>query len=309
MQQPRPRNPQAKPIQLQSRDQEALVLLYLCDGLMLENQLARYCYANTHPKNATSRILALFDNRYLSRNWRDEAWRRYPKVVYWLGERGYEVVEEMLGREVDRNNKLVRSKNPHYSWTHHFQVTEVLLKVMRDAARQPDLELWRWRTDGFFRSNAWKVKIPLKDDTGDVVLKSAIPDGFFPLVRQSGVGKGRAKVHGYILEVDRGTEPQQSSKADRFSTIADKLRLYPALFETQLYQTTFGLKTGRCLMVTTGWERAEHMMELAREYRIGWAWYFTTYEEATKPDHNILIDPIWKTANQRKPIGLVPVKE
>lgn len=307
MQQPRPRNPQAKPIQLQPRDQEAFVLLYLCDGLMLKDHLVRFCYANTHSKNATKRILALFDNRYLSCNWRDEAWRRYPRVAYWLGERGYEVVEEMLGRQVDRNNKLVRSKNPHYSWTHHFQVTEVLLKVMRDAARQPDLELWRWRTDGFFRSNAWKVKIPLKDDTGDVVLKSPIPDGFFPLVRRSGAGEGRAKVHGYILEVDRGTEPQQSTKADRFSTIADKLRLYPALLETQLYQTTFGLKTGRCLMVTTGWERAEHMMELARAHVVEWAWYFAVYDEITAPGCNLLTDPVWKRAGQRQLTGLIPL--
>lgn len=306
MQQPRPRDPQAKPIQLQQRDKETLALLYLCDGLMQEDQLARFCYTDTHIKNATKRILALFDNRYLSRNWRDEAWRKYPKIVYWLGERGYEVVEEMLGREVDRTNKLVRSKSPHYSWTHHFQVIEVLLKVMQEASQAPGLKLWRWRTDGFFRSNAWKVKIPLEDKTGKVVYKAAIPDGFFPISKQPPSGEGRAKVFGYILEVDRGTEPQQSERPDRFSTAADKLRLYPALLDTRLYQETFGLKTGRCLMVTTGWERAEHMMELAQEHRMDWAWYFTTYAEATDPNRNILTDPIWKTASHPKPTSLIP---
>lgn len=307
MQQPRPRNPQAKPIQLQPRDKEAFVLLYLCDGLMLESQLVRYCYANTHPKNATTRILALFDNRYLSRNWRDEAWRRYPRIVYWLGERGYDVVEEMLGREVDRKNKLVRSKSPHYSWTHHFQVIEVLLKVMQEASQRPDLKLWRWQTDGFFRSNAWKIKIPLEDETGKVVHKAAIPDGFLPISKQPPVGEGRTKVFGYILEVDRGTEPQQSEKPDRFSTVADKLRLYPALFDTPLYQTTFGLTTGRCLMVTTGWERVEHMLELARAHRVEWAWYFAVYDEIIAPDCNLLTDPVWKRAGQRQLTGLIPL--
>jgi hypothetical protein len=306
MRQPRKRDPQAKPVQLQPRDKEAFVLLYLCDGLMLEDQLVRYCYANTHPKNATTRLLALFDNRYLSRNWRDEAWKRYPRIVYWLGERGYEVVEEMLGREVDRKNKLVRSKSPHYSWTHHFQVIEVLLKVMQEVSRTPDMKLWRWRTDGFFRSNAWKVKIPIEDETGKVVYKAAIPDGFFPIAKQPSAGEGRAKVFGYVLEVDRGTEPQQSEKLDRFTTIADKLRLYPALFDTPLYQNTFGLKTGRCLMVTSGWERAEHMMELAQEFHMDWAWYFTTYETATDPSGSILTDPLWKTAGQRQLTSLIP---
>lgn len=309
MQQPRPRNPQAKPIQLQPRDREALMLLYLCDGLMLEDQLVRFCYANTHSKNATKRILALFDNRYISRNWRNEIWSRYPKIVYWLSERGYAVVEEIIGREVDRANKLVRSKSPHYTWTHHFQVIEILLKVMRDAGRRPDLKLWRWRTDGFFRSNAWKIKIPLEDANGQMVTKAAIPDGFFPISQKQDARQGWAKVFGYILEVDRGTEPQQSEKPSRFSTIADKLRLYPALFDTSLYQETFGLKTGRCLMVTTGWERAEHMMELAQAHRMDWAWYFTVFAEAADPQRNILSDPIWRKADQTRSLSLLSQDE
>jgi hypothetical protein len=98
---------------------------------------------------------------------------------------------------------------------------------------------------------------------------------------------------------------QQSLTKNRKVSIDDKLKKGAALVDSPAYRDAFGLKTGRCLMVTTSWQRADNMMQLARDAYISWAWYFTTYEAATDPRTNILTDPIWRKADLDEPQSLV----
>jgi hypothetical protein len=60
-------------------------------------------------------------------------------------------------------------------------------------------------------------------------------------------------------------------------------------------------------MVTSGWQRAEHMMELARAHLVEWAWYFSVFDEVTDPSCNFLTDPVWKRAGQRQLTSLIPL--
>ena len=253
MQTPRTRQRNADPIQLQARDKNALLMIYFCDGLLSEEQLVRFCYTNTHPKNGKKRLLALFDNRYLNRNCKPEKWVLYPKLLYWLGGRGFDEVEEMLGEKPDRSNKIARSLIPA-TLIHHLEVVDFRLKVLRDLEAQEGLHLGRWFTEGFFRSKAWQCKVRFQTAQDEKVEKAVEPDAFFPIWRWVNQDAGEREVFGFTLELDRATEVQQSVSGPQRTTIDEKLRKGAALIHHPDYNELFKVKGGRCLMVTTGWD-------------------------------------------------------
>lgn len=296
---------QAPSIKLQQRDKNALLMLYYCDGLMSERQLLEFCYRGSHEKNATKRLLAMFDNRYINRNNDPQRWAAFPQLVYWLAEEGYRVVYDHLagnGIEVQKNTRNVHVNDwKPITLLHHLQVNDVFLKILRDLTAVPDLQMGQWVGESFFRSKQWKrpeymggtVRFP--DKEGKIVVKPVEPDGFFVIKNPLNNDKRRHQAYGFALEVDRGTE-QQVTSAKKKVSIEEKLRQGAALVDSPAYKRAFGLGTGRCLMVTTSWQRAENMMYLAREADVAWAWYFTTFEIVTNPQNNILINPIWQKA-------------
>jgi hypothetical protein len=306
---PRGRLRNAPVIELQPRDKNALLTLYYCDGLMSEKQLLNYCYRTSHEKNASKRLLGLFDNRYLNRNYEPKKWELYPHLVYWLAGRGYETAFITLaenGLPVNPNTRNIHvSQWKPLTLIHHLQVNDIFLKVLTDLELQPQLRMGRWLGEAYFRSQQWSGRVQLTDEAGRVVTKPVEPDGFFTIQRWLDESQKRLQIHGFTLEVDRATEVQQSLTKNRKVSIDDKLKKGAALVDSPAYRDAFGLKTGRCLMVTTSWQRADNMMQLARDAYISWAWYFTTYEAATDPRTNILTDPIWRKADLDEPQSLV----
>lgn len=314
---PRGRRRNAPRVHLQPRDKNAFLILHYCDGLMSEEQLVRYCYANTHEKNASGRLLALFDNSYLSRNSDPEKWAQYPHLVYWLAGKGYDVVYSILeeqGVEVKHN-----TRNIHVSaWRpltldHHLQVNDIFLKVLVDLEGYPQLSMRAWVGQAYFRSSQWKGQKPwhgkviIPNKNGKTEAKLVEPDGFFKILRWLDEEKKSLQVHGFTLEVDRSTETQQPISQDKKVSIDEKLKKGAALVDSPPYRHAFGLNTGRCLMVTTSWERAEKMLELAQEAGAAWAWYFTTHATATDPATNILTDEIWRKADRPQLVRLIAV--
>ena len=292
MKAPRKRKRNAPSIMLQDRDRNALLMLYFCDGAMSEEQIIQFAYADTHPKNAKKRILALFDNRYLNRNWQSSKWQVYPKLIYWLAGRGYDELERLLGVEPEKRNIARNFKSS--TLDHHLQVVNFRLKVIRDVQDQEGLRLGRWFSEGFFRSKAWQARVKYISSNESVKEGGVEPDGFFAIWRWAGEEPEKKKVFGYTLEIDRATEVQRTLSKSNRVTIDKKLRKGATLLSSKPYRETFGLKTGRCLIVTTGWERAENMMDLAEEADVGWAWYFSTFDEVTDPERNLLTDPVWR---------------
>lgn len=309
---PRGRLRNAPIIELQPRDKNALLTLYYCDGLMSREQLLRSCYPNTNSTNINKRLLALFDNRYLNRNWEPKKWEVYPHLVYWLAGRGYDTVVTTLAEKGYSTNQ--NTQNIHASqWKpmtliHHLQVNDIFLKVLTDVEPLPPWQIGRWLGESYFRSKQWKGSVQITDEAGRTIAKPVQPDGFFTIYRWADEARKTIQVHGFTLEVDRATEVQQSLTKDKKVSIDEKLKKGAALVDSPAYREALRLKTGRCLMVTTSWTRAENMMQLARDARLSWAWFFTTYEAAIDPKTNILTDPIWRKANLDEPQSLI-VKE
>ena len=281
------------------RDIQMLTMIYLCDGIMARRQLEDLFFAGKNKSQARRRLRELYDRVYLNQPHNERQCASAPEHIYWLDRRGYEQISQIMGDEVIRNWKKIRTFNTMIL-QHHLEVVDLRLKVMRDVKDTPDLRLSRWVTERQFRS--WKHRVKYTDWTRQEVEKGVEPDGFFALVwraPQPG-GRGKARIHSFLVEQDRGTED-----LDRIRT---KLLANAAYLDSQVFKETLGVKTGRNLMVTTGWERARHMMELAQELRVPWAWLFTTFEEVMNPDNNMVLSPIWRRADGDEAVSLIPAR-
>lgn len=306
---PRGRLPNAPRVQLQPRDKNIFLTLHYCDGLMSEKQLLRYCFRDTNETNASKRLLALFDNRYLNRNCDEAKWQIYPHLVYWLEARGSEVVYTTLaenGVDVYKNTRnYIASDWKPVTLIHHLQVNDVFLKVIMDLEAAPELHMGRWLGQAFFKSRLWNGPVKIEDKHGKTIDSSVQPDGFFSIYRWLDASKAKLQVHGFILEVDRATEVQTTLSRDKKVSIDDKLKKGAALVDSPAYRDAFQLRTGRCLMVTTSWHRAENMMQLAQQAGVSWAWYFSTYDAVTNPQANILTDTVWRKADIDEPQSII----
>lgn len=279
------------------RDIQMLTMIYLCDGIMARRQLEDLFFKDKNKSQARRRLRELYDRVYLNQPHNELQCASAPEHIYWLDRLGYEQLEQILGDGVNRNWKKIRTFNTMIL-QHHLEVVDIRLKAMSDVKAAPDLRLSRWVTERQFRS--WKHRVKYVDWTRQEIEKGVEPDGFFALMWRSPQADGRGKVHthSFLVERDRGTED-----LDRIRT---KLLANAAYLDSQAFKDTLGVKTGRNLMITTGWERAGNMMALAREMQASWAWLFATFEEVMDPGNHIALSPIWRRADGDEPVSLIP---
>lgn len=316
MPKPRGRLRNAPRVEIQPTDINAFLILHHCDGLMSGEQLVQHCYPGKGKENTNKRLLALFDNKYLNRNWEEEKWNAFPHLVYWLVGKGYDEVYSFYadrGKEVSHNTRNIHvSAWKPMTLQHHLEVNDIFLKMLVDLKPHPQLELRSWVGDAYFRSKQWKGmkpwygKVRIENKNGRMESKEVNPDGFFKIIRWSDKEKTKPLIRGYALEVDRGFETQQSIKGSKRVTIEEKLKKGAALVNgSPQLRHVFRLGNARCLMVTKSWPRAENMMEIAQEAGVAWAWYFTTHDVANDSTTNILTDEIWRKTGEPQPVRLV----
>jgi hypothetical protein len=288
---PKKRKKQPLPLMLSDRDIAIIELMWECEGIMARRQIENLFWAGRNRSGARQRLRLLYDHKYLNQPSDRRQCNNAPEHIYWLDSLGYELV----GIE-SKNPKLKRIKtfNP-MMLRHHLQVVDVRLKVMGDVKMIKDLRLGEWIGENQFRVRT--PQIQQKDKKGKRS-QGIIPDGFFSLWNGFHAAPGRQQVFGYLVEVDRGTED--------LGRIKDKLKRGALYVDSRDYKERTGLSSGRFLMITTGWERAENMMHLARNEGVSWAWYFTTISQTLDAKHNSIIDPIWKRADSTKFVSLVP---
>jgi hypothetical protein len=290
---PRKRNPKGS-FRLSERDLQILILIWLCDGIMSRRQLEQQFFAGKDKSQARRRFRELYDRVYLNQPHNERQCANAPEHIYWLDKRGYEEVARALNIEPNRNLKKIRTFNPMIL-RHHLEIVDIRLKVMADVKQIASLLMSRWVTERQFRS--WRHSISYDNAVGETVEKGVEPDGFFAVgLRNRDANK--MVFYSFTLERDRGTEDLER--------IRDKLLANAAYLDSDAYHKALGVKTGRCLMVTTGWERAENMMALAQELKVAWAWYFCTLEDLLDSQSNVMVDSIWRVANKSQSVSLIP---
>lgn len=290
---PRNRNP-SEPFQLSPRDLQMMILIWLCDGIMSRRQLEDEFFVGLNKSQARRRLRALYDRVYLNQPHNEQQCLSAPEHIYWLDRRGYEEVAKALNVEPDRNLKKIRTFNP-IVLQHHLQVVDIRLKVMGDIKRTSPVNMSRWVTERQFRS--WKHRVTYQSLQSEQLEKGVEPDGFFALWWALKPQRQR-RVYSFVLELDRGTEDLERIK--------DKLLSNAAYLDSTLYREALGVQSGRCLMITTGTERAENMRELAHDLKVGWAWYFAPFAAVMREDQNFITSPVWRTTAKEEPVSLIP---
>jgi hypothetical protein len=100
----------------------------------------------------------------------------------------------------------------------------------------------------------------------------------------------------YLLEIDRSTE-------DNPRFLREKILPGLAYLNSDAYESRFGHRSGRWLVVTTSPRRLANMVLQARTAKTKGLFYFTTFDQLNTS--TILFSPIWQRVDREESVPLL----
>lgn len=305
----RRRGQAVKHLVLTERDLAVLYHLYTYRALNSTQILKLLGLAGTSKAyKYLNRLKHLYDNHYVDRIRRRDYWVEgggSRPLVYALGNRGADVLHERFKLPRARVDWTAKNKVKDGFIDHTLMVAEFMVDLHGAVAARDDLRLIDQDellasqvTEQHRRSEpaprGWTVPYPRRD--GQRVASRLVPDRLFALARADG-----KRAH-FFLEADCGTEPLRARK-DR-SQIYKKLVQYRTTAREQLLVEHYGFAHFTALFVTTGRERASHMIVTNRAAADGKGWrrfLFTTREaiaETLQRPQRTLFDVPWRNGRE-----------
>lgn len=291
MAKPKPRPAIPHRMRLTERDKHVLQTIYEFEGLMSRKQLAQVCFGGNLDW-AKKRLRLLFENGYV-RQPDEQDMHRVPRGewIYWLDRFGLEVVLGLKGDEPLYTDK-VRTEAPQWAKIEHdLAINYFRLTVLEALSQNPTLLLGEWINEKLLTH--WADEISWTQPNGRPAKKRFAMDGFFTLKR---VRPTKTETFAYLLEIDKGTHSNPAF-AD------EKVRPGVAYLTSSLYETRFGVKYGRYLVVTAGGQRLENMLRQTERIKGGELFYFTTFAQV-QPE-TVFTQAIWHKAGSDSPFALI----
>jgi hypothetical protein len=263
------------------RDQHILETIHAYDGMLSFSQIQRMFF--TGKSQAELRMRLLYHNKYVERP-NQEQRRRMPEMVYWLAQKGAELVASLNSISLA---ELGWRKEPRWFQVEHdLAVNDFRLDLDEACRNHLEIRLEAWIPESDFWSFPDRIEYPY----GDRIMHRYIrPDGYFML----STGGHRIR---YLLEIDRSTE-------DNPRFLREKVLPGLVYIKSQAYEDRFGHRSGRWLVVTTGERRLHNMLSQARRGGAKGAFYFTTFDQVNVD--TILAAPIWMRADRDEPVPLI----
>jgi len=268
-------------MQLTERDRHILEAIHAYDGLLSFSQIQRLFF--TGKSQAEQRLKLLYQHGYLSRP-DEERRRQLPEMVYWLDKKGAEIVASLSG--TPPSEFPWRGEPRWFQVTHDLAVNDFRLDLVEACQHDPAIQLETWIPESEFWAYPDKVAYSYQDKK---MTRNLRPDGYFLL----NTGEHRIR---YLLEIDRSTEDNP-----RFTR--EKILPGLAYLKSQAYETRFGHRSGRWLVVTTGPRRLANMLSQAERARTNGLFYFTTFDKITP--QTLLHSPIWRRADRPEEVPLL----
>ncbi len=274
-------------IQLTKRDIRILEGIYTHGGMLSLRQIDRLFFTGRGSAHPRQRMSKLFVNRYVAMPSPKELHQvPYGETVYWLDERGAEIVAGLYG-ETPKTFDYRRD----IRWSlvaHDLRVNDVHIAVTQACERDERLELQHWEGESVFR--AWPDIVTYTNERGRQQRRRIIPDSFFHITRDG-------RDYAFLLELDMATEHNPR---------VGRTKILPGLayLGSEAYRERFRLQYGRWLFVTTGERRMHNMRAQARRMGARGEFYFTTFEQLTP--ETVLREPIWLMPDRDVPISLIP---
>ncbi len=231
------------------------------------------------------RLQLLYQHGYLLRDEQPQKLTEGRKpFVYWLNDRGAQLVEELLdGDELDWNPSEHHVSN---LFLVHLLATNDVRVAITIAAQKHNFSIDTWLDDRTLKRRHMTDVVTLRGPQGGTQKAAVVPDGFFVLNTPS------AMYH-HCLEIDLATVTGLSSVPGR-RDIARKIRAYLAYFQSGKYEQRYGTYKGRVLIVTTGEKRVANLKAITENVGGKQRFWLTTLARVQSND--VLTDPIWQKA-------------
>ncbi len=280
------------PMRLTGRDRAILEAIHTFDGMLSLKQIDSLFFSGDGKTQPRHRMRTLYTNGFVQMP-DVRTIHRVPlgETIYWLGEKGAEVVAESYGTAL---NDLSWRRNPRWAQLEHdLAVNDFRLWVQRTCADDPQLVLRYWVQETDFL--AYPDTVEFDDERGHKRKRQIRPDGYF-LIARSRPDRPKPEGFAFLLEIDMATHSNPSFEHH-------KVRAGLAYLDGEAYRQRFGLRYGRWLVVTTTQQRLEHLLGQTEKAGGDQLFYFTTFEQIEK---GALSDPIWLVAGSRELTSLIP---
>lgn len=253
---------------LTKRDKRIILAVYE-NRYMSRNQIRSLFFNVTSMTN--ERLMRLYQHGYLD--------RLYPPVsfgstqaVYGLDRKGADLVAKELGIQKEAINWKKRNAKVEFLFLEHtLAISEFRVYLELAVREKNDIEILFWKGQG--KSLNDRVKDP--DRKSKYLLVT--PDAFFGILTPNG------KAY-FFLEIDLGTESSQKFKK--------KIIAYRQYWKSGKYQEKYGFKSFRVLTITTSEKRLNNLVATARNCGAKGMFIFTT-QDLTKPTK--IFGKIWLT--------------
>lgn len=279
------------PMRLTGRDRAILEAIHACDGMLSLKQIDHLFFSGDGKTQPRHRMRTLFTNGFV-RMPDAKTIHRVPlgETIYWLDEKGAEVVAESYGTTV---SDLTWRRNPRWAQLEHdLAVNDFRLWVQQACAADSQLELRQWVPETDFLAYPDTVEF---EERGHKRKRQVRPDGFF-LIARSRPDRPKPEGFAYLVEIDMATHSNPSFEHH-------KIRAGLAYLDGDAYRERFGLRFGRWLVVTTTQQRLEHLMDQTEKAGGDRVFYFTTFDQIGA---GALLDPLWQVAGSRELTSLIP---
>lgn len=272
-------------MRLTERDKRILESVHTYDGMLSFTQIQQLFF--TGKSQAEERLKLLYQNRYLNRP--DQNQRRHlPEMVYWLDRRGADLIASLQG--VPLKELGWRQEPRWFQVEHDLAVNDFRITLREALVSSTDISLENWIPESEFWAYPDKITYAYN---GQEIKRNIIPDGLFVL------SLNRLRIR-FLLEIDRSTE-------DNPRFLREKILPGMAYLKSQVYETRFGHRSGRWIVVTTGERRMRNMLLQAKRAGAGGLFYFSTYDLISR--ESLLSSPIWYRADRPDAVPLIFVDD
>ena len=171
------------------------------------------------------------------------------------------------------------NKRGFFTFLNHLLKTNDVMIAIELAAKANGFEIKKWIDETVLRSETMKAYVYLPTHKGSEVKRTLVPDGYVQL------SDTNFDYH-HFLEIDMGTEDLK-----RFG---EKIPRYLAYYNSGGFEKTYGAKSMRVLIITTGARRAENLRKTTEELGGDIEFWFSDFT-AVNPA-SIFTEPIWSIA-------------
>jgi hypothetical protein len=273
---------------LTPRDMAILQAVYQYRAMITPQIEALFFTPSTHSQ-CLLRLKLLFHHGFLYRAEQPQILSEGSKpFVYWLDQRGAQVVATLHECELDELDWRAGEHNVRYPFLEHLLLSNDVRVALAIAAQQGNIIVANWRDERDLKRRQRDTTITLTGPQGGKQHAAVVADGYFIL------DTAERRYHQF-LEIDRATVTGNATAWTKRDW-GRKVAAYLEYYRSGKYQAQYHTQSLRVLTVTTGPKRLANLKAITEAVGGKSRFWFTTFKQVTAA--KILTAPIWQMATK-----------